>query len=310
MNACISLSGTAAVILAGLLGPLAVAQTGAAGASGAVPDLAAGQQMATQGAPSKGVIACVTCHGAQGEGNAGGGFPRLAGQSAWYMTEQLASYADGRRKNPIMEPIAKGLNDSERQAVSAYYAGLKAPTAAPASGPTPAPAAGVTDPKAAPAAAQRGEVLYVSGDETLRVQGCVNCHGPGGAGEPPTYPYLAGQHANYLASALREFKTGTRTNDPTGQMPYIARQLSDGDIDAVSAYLAQLPPPQRDDAQAAAIRERARQGAQTPSERQSGPSAPTGTGTEQGAPVTGGGQGPGGGGGGSGTGPSGSSTGR
>jgi cytochrome c553 len=309
MNTCKTLSGSVTVILAALAPP-AVAQTGAAGSGGAVPDLAAGQQIATAGNPARNVIACVTCHGAQGEGNAAGGFPRLAGQSAWYMSEQLDSYADGRRKNPIMEPIAKGLSDSERQAVSAYYAGLKAP--APSASPAPGAAApsSAAGTKPASQAASRGETLYVSGDEGLRVQGCVNCHGPGGAGEPPAYPYLAGQHASYLAAALREFKNGTRTNDPSGQMPYIARQLSDSDIDAVSAYLAQLPLPRRDDAEAAAIRQRARQGADTPSARQSGPSAPTGTGTEQGAPLTGGGQGPGGGGGGSGTGPSGSGTGQ
>ncbi|ANN78952.1 c-type cytochrome [Bordetella flabilis] len=316
MTTCKTLSGSVAVILASLLAPPALAQTGAAGSAGAVPDLAAGERIATTGNPAKGVIACVTCHGARGEGNAASGFPRLAAQSAWYMSEQLDSYADGRRKNPIMEPIAKGLSDSEHQAVSAYYAGLKSPAssaspvspAAPASGGAAPP--GAAGAKPAPQAANRGQTLYVSGDESLRVQGCVNCHGPGGAGEPPAYPYLAGQHASYLAAALREFKSGARTNDASGQMPYIARQLSDSDIDAVSAYLAQLPLPQRDDAAAAAIRQRAREGADTPSARQSGPSAPTGTGTEQGAPLTGGSQGPGGGGGDSGTGPSGSSTGR
>jgi cytochrome c553 len=323
MKNCKALSGSVTVILTALLAPPAMAQAGSPSGPGAVPDLAAGQQIATTGNPAKGVIACVTCHGAVGEGNAASGFPRLAGQSAWYMSEQLDSYADGRRKNPIMEPIAKALSDSERRAVSAYYAGLKTPaataspapgtsappagTASPAPGTSPPPAA--TGAKPASPGAGRGETLYVSGDESLRVQGCVNCHGPGGVGEPPTYPYLAGQHASYLASALREFKNGTRTNDPSGQMPYIARQLSDSDIDAVSAYLAQLPLPQRDDAATAAIRQRAREGANTPSARQSGPSAPTGTGTEQGAPLTGGSQGPGGGGGGSGTGPSGSSTG-
>jgi cytochrome c553 len=309
MKNCKALSGSVTVILTALLAPPAMAQAGSPGGPGAVPDLAAGQQIATTGNPAKGVIACVTCHGAQGEGNAASGFPRLAGQSAWYMSEQLDSYADSRRKNPIMEPIAKALSDSERRAVSAYYADLKTPaaTASPAPGTSAPPAA--TGAKPASSGAGRGETLYVSGDESLRVQGCVNCHGPGGAGEPPTYPYLAGQHASYLAAALREFKNGTRTNDPSGQMPYIARQLSDSDIDAVSAYLAQLPLPQRDDATTAAIRQRARDGANTPSARQSGPSAPTGTGTEQGAPLTGGSQGPGGGGGGSGSGPSGSSTG-
>ncbi|CAM3529236.1 Cytochrome c domain-containing protein [Bordetella sputigena] len=320
----------APVLLGCALGP-AVAQ-----GQDARPDTSLGQRIAANGNASKGVLACVTCHGAQGEGNAAGGFPRLVGQSAAYTREQLDAYADGRRQNPIMAPIAKGLAENERAAVAAYYEQLRAP--APASGagapgastpgasapgasapgasapggPAPnAPAAGASGaPGQAADARKRGETLFMAGDESLHVQGCVNCHGPGGAGLPPSYPYLGGQHAGYLAAALREFKSGTRNTDASGQMPYIARQLGDADIDAVAGYLAQLPPPVRDDAEAAAIRQRAAQGAATPSPRQAGPAAPTGTGTEQGSPLTGGGQGPGGGGGGSGTGASGSPNGR
>lgn len=301
MNIRVALSHAALPVLLGCTLAPAAAQT-AAGAAGAA-DVQAGQRIAANGNPAKGVIACVTCHGAQGEGNAASGFPRLAGQPARYLQEQLDSYADGRRQNPIMAPIAKGLGTEERAAVSAYYESLKPPATPPASGTGGAPAQSAD-------ARKRGETLYTAGDEALHVQACANCHGPGGAGEPPNYPYLAGQHAGYLASALREFKSGTRTNDPSGQMPQIARQLSDADIDAVTGYLSQMPAPSRDDAQAAAIRQRAIQGASVPSAPQAGPSAPTGTGTEQGAPLTGGSQGPGGGGGGSGSGPSGSGSGR
>ncbi|WP_083228665.1 c-type cytochrome [Bordetella sp. H567] len=318
MNIPVSLSRAVLPLAIACACAPACAQTAAGSTATGAGDAGAGQRIATSGNPGKGVIACVTCHGAQGEGNAASGFPRLAGQSAGYMQAQLDSYADGRRQNPIMAPIAKGLAQDERAAVSAYYADMGTAGAAAAGGNAAAagtPAASATPvggaaPALAPDAHKRGETLFMLGDDALRVQGCVNCHGPGGAGEPPTYPYLAGQHAGYLAAALREFKSGTRSNDPTGQMPYIAQQLGDADIEAVAAYLAQLPPPARYDADTAAIRDRAVKGAAQASPSQAGPTAPRGVGAEQGAPLTGGAQGPGGGGGGSGTGPSGSGTGR
>ncbi|MRG13030.1 c-type cytochrome, partial [Escherichia coli] len=49
-----------------------------------------GKALATSGSGS--VLACATCHGAQGEGNAAGGFPFLAGQGANYLAEQLEHF--------------------------------------------------------------------------------------------------------------------------------------------------------------------------------------------------------------------------
>ncbi len=40
---------------------------------------------------------CVLCHGAQGEGNEGMGAPALAGQSDWYLAQQLRHYREGIR---------------------------------------------------------------------------------------------------------------------------------------------------------------------------------------------------------------------
>ena len=45
---------------------------------------------------------CQACHGAQGEGNPAGGFPRLAGQTADYLAAQLRNFADGRRASAVM----------------------------------------------------------------------------------------------------------------------------------------------------------------------------------------------------------------
>lgn len=270
-------------------GTNAYAQAPAGGKDG---DL--GKQIATSGAPN-GVAACASCHGAQGEGMAASNFPRIAGQSQLYLSRQLTSYATGSRDNPVMSPIAKTLTPPQIEAVSAYYASLAAPV--------PKPPA-----KAEAKVPKRGQVLAEAGDEKIGVQACANCHGPGGIGLPPNYPYLAGQHPGYLVATLAEWKSGTRKNDPSEQMTMIAKRLSDEDIKAVAAYYAAQPAPppstQRVNVAAGSAARPAAPGAGTSGQS----SVPTqGVGVEQDAGTSGGEQGPGGGA--SGAGPSGSPTG-
>lgn len=70
---------------------------------------------------------------------------------------------------------------------------------------------------------------------------CVACHGEGG-NKPlaPDYPKLAGQPADYLAKALRDYKTGARKN---AIMQGFAKPLSKQDIENLAAYIASLPGP-------------------------------------------------------------------
>ncbi|MGN6390450.1 MAG: c-type cytochrome [Burkholderiaceae bacterium] len=268
---------------------------GGSGASGAGADQSEGAQIATKGT-SNGVTACVSCHGAQGQGMPAGGFPRIAGQSREYLSRQLQNFANGSRNNPVMSPIAKAMTPQQMELVSEYYASLYPP------GPSSTEQAG-------DAALQRGRTLSNVGDSGKRVQACINCHGPNGAGEQPVYPYLAGQHASYLVSVLNEWKSGARNTDPSGQMQTIAKRLSDDDIKAVAAYYArQMPPqePQLRNVMNADYGGRKNAVPSGPVKKAGGNQAPQGVGSEQGAPTTGGSQGIGGGGGGTGTGPSGS----
>lgn len=43
-----------------------------------------------------------------------------------------------------------------------------------------------------------------------KAQACVGCHGAQGKSLVPTFPKLAGQHAVYIESTLRDFKSGER----------------------------------------------------------------------------------------------------
>ncbi|WP_374604574.1 cytochrome c [Arenimonas sp.] len=65
---------------------------------------------------------------------------------------------------------------------------------------------------------------------------CASCHGPtGNESLDPTYPKLAGQYPEYLAKALRDYKSGERQN---AIMAGMAAALSDEDIDDLSAFYA------------------------------------------------------------------------
>lgn len=62
---------------------------------------------------------------------------------------------------------------------------------------------------------------------------CVACHAADGNSTIPANPKLAGQHADYLAKQLREFKSGVRNN---AVMMGMASALSDDDVRNVAAW--------------------------------------------------------------------------
>jgi cytochrome c553 len=188
------------------------------------PDAKHGAVIAAQGTAA-GAPACAQCHAFNGVSDASGAFPRLAGQSAYYLAKQLRDFASGVRANAVMTPIAKALSPDDIADMAAYYAGVNAPF-------LPLKAAD-------PALIKRGEQLAMVGSAEKQIQNCDNCHGPGGAGEPPAIPYLAGQYAHYIAFALREWQKGFRKSS-IDSMAVVAKKLDDREIDAVAAYYQQV----------------------------------------------------------------------
>jgi cytochrome c553 len=67
---------------------------------------------------------------------------------------------------------------------------------------------------------------------------CQACHGMDGNSPVPDYPKLAGQNQDYLAKALRDYKSGAR-KDPT--MNGFAGTLTTQDIDNLAAYFSSQP---------------------------------------------------------------------
>jgi cytochrome c553 len=137
----------------------------------------------------------------------------------------MREFASGVRNNAVMSPVAKALSPDDVADVSAYYATVNAPYLPLAT--------------ADPTLIKRGEELAKVGSAVRQIPGCDNCHGPGGAGEPPAIPYLAGQYASYIAMELRMWQRGFRTSSSEVMAP-IAKQLDDQEIAAVSAFYQQI----------------------------------------------------------------------
>jgi cytochrome c553 len=196
-----------------------------------------GQLIASGGGPGGASAACFACHGINGEGQAIVAVPALAGLSAQYQFKQLNDFASGTRPSDAMSPIAQKLSQSDRHAVSVFYAR--------SSGRSPVDS---IDGRHDPLLVQRGAVLFAIGSPVRAMQACGNCHGPSGQGLDPNYPALAGQPAPYIADQLHRWRNGTRRNDIGDVMKSVAMQMSKRDIAAVAAYLSALARMPRSDA--------------------------------------------------------------
>jgi cytochrome c553 len=197
-------------------------------AAGAPPDMDAPftQGNAANGA-SKAAV-CASCHGPNGN-SVNPEWPRLAGQSAVYIAEQLRLFRAGVRNNPVMKPLAATLTDQDIDDLAVYYEGQ-----------TPQ---GL---EADPSYWKAGEALYLRGDRTHEVPGCVACHGPVGRGNLAAgYPALRAQQSVYMVKQLNDYAKGTRYGGPNpltasrnGVMMFtIAKRLSPEQMRDVASYL-------------------------------------------------------------------------
>ena len=183
-------------------------------------DLAAGETLYSAGDATRGVVACITCHGPKGQ-SAAGTWPKLAAQHAAYTAKQLRSYKDGTRANPIMMGMAAALTDQDMNNIAAFLV-------------KQAPSLGVAQDKDT---IELGKSIYRGGIAAKGVPACAACHSPNGAGIPSQYPRMGGQWAEYSNLQLMSFREGTRKNI---QMNMIATKLSDLEMKAVSDYMGGL----------------------------------------------------------------------
>ena len=224
-------AGFAALSIFALIGVSGVANAAdaapmAADAKAAVPgkpkvDPAAGEALYSNGDSSRGVTACLTCHGPKGQ-SATGTWPKLSAQHAAYTAKQLKNFKEGTRVNPVMMGMSATLTEQDMQNIAAYLA--KQPISQ-----------GVAQNKDT---IELGQSIYRGGIAAKGVPACAACHSPTGAGIPSQYPLLGGQWAEYTNAQLLAFRDGVRKN--SSQMTTIATKLSDQEMKAVSDYIAGL----------------------------------------------------------------------
>jgi cytochrome c553 len=68
-------------------------------------------------------VTCHACHGGNGMQTTPR-TPELAGQNRLYIAKQLRDFRDGRRNDPVMEPLAKSLTNSQIEDIAAYFESL------------------------------------------------------------------------------------------------------------------------------------------------------------------------------------------
>ena len=167
------------------------------------------------------VAVCSACHGSDGN-SVVGLWPSLAGQNEKYLTKQLRLVKSGDRVIASMAGLLDNLEDSDLEDIAAYYASQKNTV-------------GQTD----ESKVELGRKLYYAGNLEKGVPACSACHSPRGLGNAPAaYPLLSGQQPEYVAKALKDYRSGARVNeDPSKIMAAIAYKLDDEEIEALSSFV-------------------------------------------------------------------------
>lgn len=181
------------------------------------------------------VAACAACHGSDGN-SAVANFPKLAGLGEKYLLKQMQDIKAGERTVPEMTGLLNSFSAEDMADIAAFFnskttqlSGSKEQQVQLNSG---VKADGL----------KVGEKTYRAGNMESGVPACTGCHSPRGQGNAPAgFPRLSGQHADYIAKQLRDFRAGNRTNDGEAMvMRGVAKHLSDAEIDALANYIAGL----------------------------------------------------------------------
>ncbi len=161
---------------------------------------------------------CVACHGEDAKTPLDVGYPRLAGQNAAYIVNQIKDIQSGARANRLsvdtMKPIVAEIPEAEIQAIADWLSTLPRPTQVPADHP--------------------GLALY-------KTKTCIACHGKD-ALKPllKTYPLIAGQEKAYLLGQMQDIKTGVRTNGNAKAMTPVMHLVTDQEMDSIADFLTNV----------------------------------------------------------------------
>ncbi|WP_185234304.1 c-type cytochrome [Teredinibacter franksiae] len=198
----------------------------AAGYVNAAGDAAKGEKL---------VAACGACHGADGN-SALAAFPKLAGLGEKYLLNQMIAIKNKSRNIAEMAGQLDALSEQDLANIAAFYSSK------------PMQLSGSKEQQVQLNSGLKvdglalGAKVFRGGNHESGVPACTGCHSPTGLGNAPAgYPRLSGQHADYIAKQLREFRAGNRTTDGDSMvMRGVTQYMSDAEIDAVANFIAGL----------------------------------------------------------------------
>ena len=162
------------------------------------------------------VATCLACHGDKGQSETPE-VPSLGGQQANYLLTQLYIFREKIRPVEIMNEQTKGFSDDDLRRYSEFLARL----------PPPVPPSGDAD----QSKMERGRALVTQ-------HHCNSCHAPNLAGQDQI-PRIAAQREDYLAKALRDYKSNARPGyDPA--MASVVQPLTEEEFAALAYYIARV----------------------------------------------------------------------
>lgn len=164
---------------------------------------------------------CLGCHGIEGYRNQYPSYrvPKLGGQHAAYIELALKAYRSGERSHATMRAQAGSLSDQDIADLAAYF-------------------------ESQGEAADAPPVTRGVSEGKDKSQTCAACHGERGISANAIWPNLAGQHKDYLANAMKQYKLANSEQSngysvrKNAVMAGLAAALSDDDIDALAKYFA------------------------------------------------------------------------
>lgn len=170
------------------------------------------------------VAVCAACHGSDGNSDLGNN-PNLAGQGYRYTLKQLRDIKSGAREVAVMAGLLDNRTDQDLMDMAAFYAAQESTLQG-------------ADPELVPL----GQQIYRAGIASLGVAACSACHSPNGNGMAQAgFPALGGQHAEYIETQMKAFRSGARDNDgDAAPMRIVSERLTDAEIAALASYISGL----------------------------------------------------------------------
>jgi cytochrome c553 len=189
---------------------------------------------------------CAVCHGVDGNTTSDPLYPKLAGQKAYYLRQQMRAFKNGARKSDLMAGPASSITDAQIRELARYFSRQRVKP----------------DPVKDPELAAIGVRIFRY--SSRRAPACAACHGGGGVGpgrrmgggmmaghgmggmrggghmgmmmgKTAAVPNLYGQHATYIVKQLDAFASGTRRGTVMGP---IASAWREKERRAVAEYLS------------------------------------------------------------------------